>query len=382
MKTSLLSLICVVALTGCYKPHHEPVLVDINTNEVPFLINLEVETNATSQDSIPDAERQAYLRQHLVQSRRIEIIHRWKDTGHNRTSGLLGWDGEWIPTQRLILVDTSPEVAEWTTGTDTGTSTRNEGIWVESSDSVGFSMGITVTARIESHEDAVRFLGNYPPQSQRDVPSADGDSVIMQVSVTNLRDIMDREVRTRVQSVYADQATQYTMDELREKKRDIMQAVQEDVIPFFADRGIAITNIGQFGGFTYENPAIQEAIDSVFQAQQDEEVAKAEALAAQERKLALQLEGEGEAARILEVKRGEAEGIMLVADANAYELEVLHENPEAYMALKQLELEVQRLETWDGRYPTYLFQTGDSGADAAPGMLLNLPTPSLAEQMP
>jgi regulator of protease activity HflC (stomatin/prohibitin superfamily) len=134
--------------------------------------------------------------------------------------------------------------------------------------------------------------------------------------------------------------------------------------------------------FTYENPAIQEAIDSVFQARQDEEVAKAEALAAQERRLALQLQGEGEAARILEAKRGEAEGIMLVADANAYELEVLQENPEAYIALKQLELEVQRLETWDGRYPTYLFQTGNSAAGDSPSMLLNLPTPSLAEQTP
>lgn len=380
MKKSLLSLTCVLALAGCYKPYHEPVLVDIETNEVPFLINLEEETDATSQDSIPDSERQAYLRQHLVQSRRIEIAHRWKDTGHNRTQGLFGWDGQWIPTQRLILVDTSPEVAEWTTGTDTGTSRRNEGIWVESSDSVGFSTGITVTARIESHEDAVLFLGNYPPKSQRDVLSADGRTAIMHVSVTNLRDIMDNEVRTRVQSIFAEQAAQYTMDELREKKREIMDAVKEDVIPFFAEHGITITNIGQFGGFTYENPAIQEAIDSVFEAQQDEEVAKAEAKAAQERRLALQLQGEGEAARILEAKRGEAEGIMLVADATAHELDVLKDNPEAYLALKQLELEVRRLETWDGHYPTYLFQTGDS--DAAPGLLLNLPTPSLAEQTP
>lgn len=377
---SLLSLTCVLALTGCYKPYHEQVLVDIETNEVPFLINLEEGTDVMSQDSIPDEERQAYLRQHLVQSRRIEIAHRWKDTGHNWTQGVLGWDGEWIPTQRLILVDTSPEVAEWTTEASTGTSRRNEGIWVESSDSVGFSTGITVTARIESHEDAVLFLSNYPPKSQRDVQSADGHAVIMKVSVTNLKDIMDHEVRTRVQSIFADQAAEYTMDELREKKREIMEAVKEDVIPFFAEHGITITNIGQFGGFTYENPEIQAAIDSVFEAQQDEEVAKAEAKAAQERLLALQLEGEGEAARILEAKRGEAEGMMLVADAVAHELEILNENPEAYLALKKLELEARRLETWDGRYPTYLFQTGDPGA--SPDLLLNLPTPTLAEQTP
>ena len=104
----------------------------------------------------------------------------------------------------------------------------------------------------------------------------------MEVDVTRIREILDTEIRARVLSVYADQAAEYTMDELRDKKRELMEAVKADVMPYFRERGITITTIGQFGGFSYENPAIQEAIDRVFEAQQDEEVAVAEAKAAEQ----------------------------------------------------------------------------------------------------
>lgn len=69
------------------------------------------------------------------------------------------------------------------------------------------------------------------------------------------------------------------MDLLRAKKREIMDTVKDGkkwtdengkerelvgVVEFFKERGITITTIGQFGGFTYENPEIQKSIDEVF----------------------------------------------------------------------------------------------------------------------
>jgi hypothetical protein len=148
------------------------------------------------------------------------------------------------------------------------------------------------------------------------------------------------------------------------------------VIPFFAERGVTITAIGLFGGFTYENKAIQDSIDMVFQQQQDKQIAIAEQEAAEQRKLALQLKGEGEAAQAIEIANGraeavkleadaEAEAIKLVADAKAYELEKLTSNPEAYMGLKKLEIEMERLKVWDGAYPSYYIGSdlGISGED-------------------
>jgi len=51
---------------------------------------------------------------------------RWRKTGR------LWYSGEWIDTVKVIKVDRSPITREWTAGRDTGTSTRNEGIWIES----------------------------------------------------------------------------------------------------------------------------------------------------------------------------------------------------------------------------------------------------------
>ena len=114
---------------------------------------------------------------------------------------------------------------------------------------------------------------------------------------------------------------------------------------------------------------IQDSIDQVFEAQQDEQVAIAESKAAEQRKLALKLTGEGEAAKILEAKKGEAEGIKAVADAKAYELEKLNENPEAYIALKTLEVQMSQIESWDGTLPQTLFGTGTG---EQPSLLLNI----------
>ena len=262
-----------------------------------------------------------------------------------------------------------------------GTSRRDEGIWVESSDSVGFSTGISITARIADEANAVKFLYNYPPKSSRVVSVASSYKDEYVVGVAQLGDIMDGEVRTKIQEVFAEKAAEYDMDELRSKKKEIIAAIREQVIPFFAERGITITAIGMFGGFTYENPQIQEAIDKVFEAQQDEEVAKAEAKAAGERKEALRLQGEGQAQREIEVARGQAEAVKLdaeakavaitsVADAKAYELDKLTVNPEAYLTLKQLDIEQRRLDRWDGQYPQYYLGTGSNA-----GLNLFVPTP-------
>ena len=334
-----LILFAALMSTGCIKPYHVPVLVDVDTAETPFVIELE---DANKQATLKSKD---FLKKKMVVSRRIEVPYRWKQEGYMMNYG------RYIPSARVIIVDRQPTTREWTANA----KGKDLGIWVESSDSVGFSTGISITARIEDNDDAVLFLHNCPPQKTRTVQK-------YEVSVTDLSSIMDGEIRTRIQSVFAEEAARYTMDDLRNKKREILEAVKDDVVPFFAERGITITTIGQFGGFEYENKDIQKAIDKVFEAQQDEEVAKAEAKAAEQRKVALQLIGEGKAAQKLEEARGEAEGIKLVADAKAYELEQLQKNPEAYIQLKTLEVEMAKLRTWDGKLPVYNMETGGNSS--------------------
>jgi hypothetical protein len=72
----------------------------------------------------------------------------------------------------------------------------------------------------------------------------------------------------------------------------------------------------------------------------------------------------------LTTKQAEADGIKLVADAKAYEIEKAKEDGEIYLALKRLEIEKEKLTKWDGRFPTY-FMGGGSGS--SPDLLLPLP---------
>ncbi len=365
-------LACVVLFTGCLKPYHEATLVDIQTSEIAILVPTVGSDGAAVTAPSEQAEGNVeFYKNKIVNARKVEIPYYWKQTHRVWFYDSAG-TGKWVPAARLITVNTEPETRTWD-------ATSDHGIWVESKDSVGFSTGVSVSARIENVDDAVKFLSHYPPKAQRVIETAGGDP--FNVEITGLKQIMDLEVRTKIQEVFAYEAASYNMDELREKKQEIMDKVREMVIPFFSERGITITNIGQFGGFKYENPETQLAIDKVFQAQQDEEVAKAEAKAAQERMLALQLKGQGEAQQAIEIARGraeamrleaqaEAEAVQLVADAKAYELTQLSSNPQAYILLKQIELEVQRVTRWDGAYPRFVM--GQNDGLNGQGMLLNL----------
>jgi len=350
----LLCLVAVSALfTGCC--YDVPVFVTVETSETPFLIKLEGGNETATLKS------QEMLKKQQVATKRIQVSYRWVSTGYSPTTG------KFVPNERVIVVDRAPVTREWH-------KEKGKAIWVESSDSVGFSTGISITARIEDNDDATTFLYNYPPDesASRVVTNTGMYKDDYRVGVSGLAGVMDEEVRTKVQEVFAEKAAEYTMDDLRPKKNEIIQAIRDEVTPFFAERGITITAIGMFGGFEYENQAIQESIDKVFQAQQDEEVAKAEAKAAEERKLALKLIGEGEASGAIEVAKGRAESLKLeadaeaaaiqaVADAKEYELKKLTANPEAYMALKKIEVDMERLKVWDGKYPVYYLGGGEGG---------------------
>ena len=138
----------------------------------------------------------------------------------------------------MIRVNRSPMTREWTADNATGSTKANQAIWVESADSVGFSMGFTCTAMIDE-ADAARFLYWYPTGS--------------------LEKVMDTEIRARIQQNAAEVAARYPLDSLRTKKQEMIDAVRADVFPFFKTRGITVTTVSMFGGMTYENPEIQKA---------------------------------------------------------------------------------------------------------------------------
>ena len=348
--------VTVLALTsGCMKAYDKPEFVEIDTSETGFLIPLEGDT--TQQAKFQSEE---YLKQRKVAAKRVQITHRWSQEGR------LANDGHWIPTVRLVKVNRSPVTREWNTPQTTvanGAIQRSDkAIWIESGDSVGFSMGFTCTGFI-SEDDAAKFLYWYPSGS--------------------LADVMDREARGRIQQIAAEVAARYPLDALRSKKQEISDAVKLDLTKFFAARGITITTVGMFGGMTYENPAIQKAIDETFIAQQLKTVSEAKFDAQKKENERIELEASAVAEKARREALGQADARTTAAKAEAEAIRMINtaaqeaqSNP-LLLQLKSLEVEKARVERWDGRYPQWWMAGNASGG---PNLLLQTPLPGTANK--
>lgn len=231
----------------------------------------------------------------------------------------------------------------WTADPATGTSNKNEAVWVMTSDQVEFSTGWVATARISSREDAVKFLYNYPNGS--------------------IESVMDREVRALVQTTFGLEVTDQPMSKLRNEATPHLLAVVTKVTAFFAERGLTITNLGISGGFIYKDVKIQDKMVEMFNAEQELSIAIAKAAA-------LQKTAEGKASAAKLQATGEADAIKAVADAKAYEIEKANADLPTYLSLKRIEIEKEKIEKWDGKFPSYYL--GTSGPDS----LLMLPSPA------
>jgi len=341
--TLLVALGTMSIFSGCVRPYDTPEYSEIDTSETGFLIPLE--GNSGNQAKFQSEE---YLRELKVAAKRVQITHRWSQEGRLPNSG------RWIATVRLIKVNRSPVTREWTAEAATGTAAKNQAVWIESSDSVGFSMGFTCTTFIPE-EQAAKFLYWYPTGS--------------------LANVMDTEVRGRIQQVAAEIAAKYPLDALRARKQEISDAVKNDITSFFSQRGMVITTVGMFGGMTYENGEIQKAIDNTVIAQQLKVVNQARFEAQQRDNDRVTLEANAVAERARRIAAGEADAkkIAAVAEAEAIRqvnqaLAEARQNPLLYQ-LRSLEVERARVEHWNGQYPNYLLQTGS----ASPNLMLQMP---------
>lgn len=355
MTTLSVAFVAMLLLNGCMKPYDKPEFVEVDTSETGFLIPLE--GDATQQEKFQSEE---YLKQRKVATKRVQITHRWLQEGRIVT------DGRWIPTVRLVKVNRSPVTRTWTTPQNTSAGSTaamrtDQAIWIESGDSVGFSMGFACTAFI-SEQDAARFLYWYPSGS--------------------LADVMDHEVRGRVQQVAAEVAAKYPLDILRARKQEISDAVKVDLTNFFATRGVTITTIGMFGGMTYENPEIQKAIDGTFIAQQLKVVAEAKYEAQKKENERIELEANAVAEKARREAMGQADAKKTIAGGEAEAIREVNralneaqQNPLLYQ-LKALDVEKVRIEKWDGKYPTYFMGTGAGG----PNLMLQMPAPGTPAQ--
>lgn len=305
--------IASTAIVACGPPLVE-VVDEIKTNETAFLVPLE-EGKGETQEKFMSLE---YLESAKVPAKRVTIPQRKTKTGR------FYFNYKWIPTVRVIKVDRSPITREWTGSTGTGTSAKDQAIKVESKDSIGFSVGVNITAAVHE-DDAARFLYYYAGRS--------------------LAEIVDENVRGYMTSIIAREFGELSLTECKIEKGRIFTEAAEELKTYFSEFGITIKNLGHSEGLIYDDREIQTAINRANVAEMDISIAEQEAKAA--------------------TKRNE----MMVAKAKAEReaAEEFQKAQEAIIARTELEIEMMRAEAyntaaekWGGSVPSNILPEGSS----------------------
>lgn len=133
-----------------------------------------------------------------------------------------------------------------------------------------------------------------------------------------------------------------TIEDIRSDKKAVIKHVEKEVVPYFKERGITLSNLGFIGDMKYTDAKIQEAINKKFNA---EENAKAMAIES-----------------AADVKKAKSE-----AEANSIRtksMKQIREMRELELKEKELENEAKLIEKWNGELPQV------SGSDS----IISLPT--------
>lgn len=292
-----LSAITMLTCTSCIRPYDVPEFVTIEASQTAFLIPLVGDT--TEQASFQSEE---LLAQALVATKEIQIPHRWVQTGR------WDWIGEWRSTMKLVVVDRTPVTREWNASKSSGTSSMNQAIYAESAESIGFSVGMNCSAQIYTETDAIKFLYSYNNKS--------------------LSEIMDTEIRARIESNFVEECAKFSLNEILSNKDKIMNTVRDEVIEYFSERGITITVLGMKDGIEYDDPTIQQSINDKFSSEQ------------------LLVTQENNNKVILSKAEAEAQAIIIAAEAEAEANELLAKS------ITDEILEQMYYEKWNGELPT------------------------------
>ena len=298
-KVLVLTAVTLATLTsGCLRPYEVPEFVTITPSQTAFLIPLDT---VDKQQQVASEE---FLKNAQVATKRVQIPHKWVQEGR------LPHVGKFLPTLNVVVVERSPVAREWTEGSGTGTSDKNQGVAAESKESIGFTARMNCVAQIEE-PDAALFLYRY--------------------SSKTLEAVMDTEIRAMVDSSFVEECSRRSLDEILVQKDDIMNAVRGKVMPYFKQRGVTVTVLGLKGELTYSSPDIQKAIDAKFAAAQELKSQRDVNLKAVEKARA-----DAQAAQILSV-----------GGSKDYQLRMM----EHQVQLRALENQAKAIEKWNGSTP-------------------------------
>ena len=248
----------LAALSGC-GPAWKELSVETDPNQAVFTYTLEGDTLKNQRKINPglgEAKR--------IQAQRIVVDQRRYETGR----WWQWWSYDWIPSQKVVKVSLTPVTREWTGDSNTGTSTKNQALQVESANSINYTLPANIRCSITRGKEHL-FLNRFSGKS--------------------LEEVVDGNVWGYAQARVAYYCGRLDIDETLSQLGEISEKVARELSEKFEPYGITVEKFGLFGGLSYDNPEIQTALNDVFTAQNDKLVAKQEQAAQrQENEILLQ----------------------------------------------------------------------------------------------
>ena len=318
MKKSIIFVMFItffaMSLTGCRGPMKKEVLVEIQPDETAFMVPLEGNTLEGQQEFMSIE----YLENAKVATKRVSLPQRKLKTGR------LSWLYKWIVTAKVITVKRSPITCEWTPDATTGTSANDQAIWVESKDSIGFAVGVNLTALVEE-KNASKFLYYCSGQS--------------------LATVMNNNVRGAVYSILSKEFGSRMLKDCKTDKSIISDIAEVELLKKFNGMGITITNFGLVGGLQYENQAIQKSINDAY-------IAEMKVTQAEQDKLA-QVEINAKNLSIAVTAKQEAQEFAQAQDAMIAKVK---------LEIEKIKAEATKIaaETWNGQVPSQILPQGSN----------------------
>jgi SPFH domain / Band 7 family len=238
-----------------FGPIDDVEFVQIKANQTAFLVPQQGKT-LEGQGAFDSA---AFLAKNKIAEKRIQIPHQLLPK-----KGLLT-QNMYIPSSVLYVVTREPYVRQWTKEATRGTSSKDEGFYLESKESINVDFGVSIGAHITIEDSATYlfFFGVSDVVNQGDSPEF--PSVVYAQSLAN---VMDKVVHQRVQTLLAGEFGSRSLTDCMTQKIEIMNKVEKQVISEFAKVGITIEYVGYASALNYD-AKIQESIDKVFIAEKE-----------------------------------------------------------------------------------------------------------------
>lgn len=255
-------------------------VVELQPNQTAFLI-------PTIAGSLSDQERfqsATYYESRKVAAKRILLDKELQA-------------GKYLPKNYVYIVDRTPVSRQWTEDKGTGTTASNEALCTETNQSLRVCYQIAVAVAV-TEQDAATYLYYYPADKLRDAQVGG-----VYVS-TPLAQVVDNQVRNYALTVLGRETKNRDLESTYTQTNEIVATTLKESAEFFKKQGITIVYLGM-GGDLKLDPEIQAAINRLYVAQKEREVAKARAtttaIDADAQRNALMLKGQGDAAALSEL---------------------------------------------------------------------------------